>query len=215
MAWVGNLGWVRKTHWAQSIARNHQLFSVVLSSSIDPGHKHQRVRAETCWQRDALQELLGHMDTSTSVQLCCSVCAPQGFLWGFCSIAGQVGWDWGLVRAGVTAWWRRTAGRVGSTSGRCHCLRAEHQPEVPVHRLVERLGARSPWGRGGRGFSCCLLGACLCWGAWAGPQLPLTVIQWGQMVSRAAQGRVAGGCNGTSRPLAVGRRSSICASQAV
>lgn len=134
------------------------------------------------------------MDTSTSVQLSCSFCAPQGFLWGFCSIPGQVGWDQRLVRARVAAQQRRAAGRVGSTSGRCCCLRAEHQPEVPEHRLVERFGACSPWGRGGRGFSCCLLGTCLCWGAWAGPQLPLTMIQMGQMVSRDAQGRVSVGC---------------------
>lgn len=212
---MSNLGWVRKTHCAQSIAHNHQLCSVVLSSSIDPGHKHQRVRAKTCWQRGALQEPPGHTDTNTSIQFCCSFCAPQDFLWGFCSVAGQMGWDQGLVRARVAARWRRAAGRVGSTAGRCCCLRAEHQPEVPEHRLVERSGGWSPWGRGGRGFSCCLPGACLCWGAWTGPQLPLTMIQRCQMVSRAAQGRVDAGCNGTSHPLAVGRRSSICASWAV
>lgn len=83
-------------------------------------------------------------DTRMSVQLCCSFSDPPGFLWGFCSITGQVRWERGLMRAGVAVWQRGAAGRVGSTSGRCCRLRAEHQPDVPEHRLVERFGACLP-----------------------------------------------------------------------
>lgn len=55
-----------------------------------------------------------------------------------CSVAGQVGWVWGLVRARVATQQRRAACRVGSASGRC-CLRAGHQPEVLEHRLGGKL----------------------------------------------------------------------------
>lgn len=82
-----------------------------------------------------------------------------------------------------------------SGSGRCCCLRAEHQPEP----LVERFGAHlekaevSYAARWVHVFS-------------AMHGLALSKVQQGPRVSRAAQGTVAGGCNGTACLLAVGRR---------
>lgn len=90
---------------------------------------------ETCRHRDALEGLLGHRDTSTLVQLCCSFSAPQGFLWGFlqCCRPGGMGlgesWDHCPVE-------ERTC-QARSGSGRWCCLRAE----LLEHRLVKRFGA--------------------------------------------------------------------------
>lgn len=56
--------------------------------------------------------------------------------------------------------------QVGSGSGRCCCLRAEHQPELLE---LERFGAEKA-----EVSRAALLGACLFWGAWAGPQQSTT-----------------------------------------
>lgn len=90
--------------------------------------------------------------------------------------------------------------QVGSGSGRCCCLRAEHQPELlELERFGEEkaeISRAACWVR-------------VCSGVHG---LALSKVQRGQMVSTTAQGTVAGGCTGTSCLLAVGRRSSTRAS---